>query len=99
MNDLKELYNWLDERMNQLAENQRETHARLRQDIDRGFQKVNDRLDTLNGKTGKHETDLAVLKDRSERLERMRQDSGIIGALSGTGAAALVIWIKGMLSK
>ncbi len=93
--DIKALYMWLDERMNQMGENQREAHGRLREDMRQGFQGVNARLDALNGKTSAHETRIAVLQDRSERAERQ---SGIIGSISGGGAAAIVMLIKAWMA-
>ena len=96
VDDIKALYAWLDERMNQLGNNQREQHSRLRQDMQSGFQGVNVRLDALNGKTNAHETQIAVLKDRSERAERQ---SGIIGTVTGGGAAGIVMLIKAWLTK
>ena len=103
MSDIRELYTWLDERMNQLGANQREQHARLRQDMQTGFQGVNARLDTLNGKTNAHESQIAVLKDRSERAEdelRTRQRQvGMVGSITGGGGAAIVMLIKAWLTK
>ncbi len=93
--DIKALYTWLDERMNSMGQAQREQHARLRDDMQRGFGGMNSRLDMLNGKTNEHEAELAVLKDRSDRSERQ---AGIIGTVTGGGSAAIVILIKAWLA-
>jgi len=39
----------------------------LRRAIDRGFDGTNQRLDTLNGKVYRHESDIAVLQDRADQ--------------------------------
>lgn len=94
--DIRALYTWLDERMNQLANNQREQHSRLRDDMQNGFRGVNDRLDHLNGKTNDNARNIAVLQDRSDRAERQ---TTVIGAVTGGGTAGIIMLIKAWLTK
>jgi hypothetical protein len=44
--------------------------GRLEQKVEAGFDGINERLDTQNGKVTRHEAEIAVLKDRSTAAER-----------------------------
>ena len=94
--DHSDLYIWLDERLQQLATAQNEQHARIRNDMHAGFTGVNGRLDTLNGKANAHESQIAVLTDRSDRSERQ---SGVIGSITGGITAGVVLVVKSLLGK
>jgi pyrimidine operon attenuation protein/uracil phosphoribosyltransferase len=58
--------------------------------VDRGFQNVNTRLDTMNGQVRTHGEEIAVLKDRGHRDLTARNASGASLLASG----ALFIWQK-----
>ena len=55
---------------------------------------VNERLDILNGRTRKLETDVAILHDRADRVTEIARDSKHravrLGAALGAGIAAVI---------
>jgi hypothetical protein len=66
-----------------MADISREEIDRLYTTMDQGFRGVHTRLDLSNGRLGKAETDIAVLKDRAER-------TATSGAVWGSGVGAAV---------
>lgn len=56
-----------------------------------GISGVHDRLDGLNGRTRTAEADIAVLKDRSNRLERQQQEQARQSSVMGLGGGGLVV--------
>lgn len=57
---------------------------------------INTRLDRQNGRLGDAEVELGVLKDRSDRAERV---GGIFGAIGGGVTAAIMLWGKKLLGQ
>jgi hypothetical protein len=62
--------------------------AEVRVDLKDRIDGVNDRLDVLNGRTGKSEIEIAVLRDRSERAERSAVLAQQAASASAVSAAA-----------
>lgn len=89
----RNLYIWLDERLQQLTMDQMKAHERLRTDMTTGFAGVNIRLDGLGSKVNAHEVELGILKDRSNRAE---SQGGIFGAITGGLAAGVVLLVKSL---
>jgi hypothetical protein len=58
--------------------------------MDRGFDGINKRLDTMNGQVSIHGKDIAVLQDRGNRDATARNASGA----SILASAAIFIWQK-----
>jgi hypothetical protein len=56
--------------------------------VDRGFERVNNRLDAMNGQVREHGEDIAVLQDRGSRDMSARW--GAVG--NGAATAAVALW-------
>lgn len=64
-----------------------------------GVDGINSRLDTLNGRTRLLETDLAVLKDRTDENRQAAAQAKVSGAKWGAGLGAmLAALIAGLMS-
>ena len=67
----------------------REDFNRLEDRIADGFKQINERLDTLNGRTRKNESDIAVLNERSGGTWFGAVAGGFAGGFTAVGAWAL----------
>lgn len=73
--------------MKQLAEGQQA----MRSELLRGLDEVKDRLDSINGRVGKTEQEVAVLRDRSASEQQERRDERWRTMLWGGGGGGALI--------
>lgn len=74
-----------------MADISRDEIDRLYTTMDQGFRGVHTRLDMSNGRLGKAETEIAVLKDRSEKTSKQATDQAqFAGAIWGSVVGAVV---------
>lgn len=60
--------------------------------ITRMEDRITERLDLLNSRTGKNEQEIAVLKDRSDR-------GGVLGGIAGGAVGGAILAIKAWFDK
>lgn len=77
----------LDDKFRDLRVLLKEDMTELRNDLISRVEGVHERLDTLNGRTGKSEIAIAVLQDRSERSERTAEAARQAAATSSVEAS------------
>jgi hypothetical protein len=70
-------------------EDLREALRDMSAQMNRGFDGINDRLDTLNGKTDRHGSALAVHEERWQRLDRATSTGHLA---SGSAEAPTTDW-------
>lgn len=90
-NEMRDLYVWLDERLQQIALSQVEAHLRLRSDMEKGFGEMRGKFDDVFKQAWaiSERTTTIESERRMERRAGMKAGA-IYGAVAGAAMAAIV---------
>lgn len=88
---MRDLYVWLDERLQQIATAQTEAHTRLRMDMEKGFSEMRGQFnDVFQQARTISERTLVIETERSMERRAGMKVGAIYGAIAGAATAAIV---------
>lgn len=87
----RDLYVWLDDRLKQIVQDQQDGHARLRRDMEKGFQDVFAQARSISAETRVNSDGLLVIKTQRDTERQQGIRIGVVwGSMAGAATAAIV---------